>query len=214
MLFSPVYIEAHSRRFVSPPPRDLCALCVSALDGFFSFVFSVLQLSTLNFQPPRILNSLPLNLFADPHPLTALASIFYKNNRGPGPHRSPLSPIFRTHFQVPYPVSPAVATLTKTAGGCTNNSHSGTRDSALTTLRNSFRFTLLRTLLRLRKTQLVCFHAISHSSPKTTRGGGILPFHYRLSIEDPDPVGTVNLFPWLSPFASPNRSARIRVETP
>jgi hypothetical protein len=171
VLFSPVYIEAHSRRFVSPPPRDLCALCVSALDGFFSFVFSVLQLSTLNFQPPRILNSLPLNLFADPHPLTALASIFYKNNRGPGPHRSPLSPIFRTHFQVPYPVSPAVATLTKTAGMCTNNSYSGTRHSALTTLRNSFRFTLLRTLLRLRKTQLVCFHAISHSSPKTTRGG-------------------------------------------
>jgi hypothetical protein len=37
------------------------------------------------------------------------------------------SPIFRMHFQVPYPVSPLFATLTKTAGVCTNNSHSGTR---------------------------------------------------------------------------------------
>src|SRR6266446_3030007 len=29
-------------------------------------------------------NSLPLNLFADPHPLTPVASIFYKNGRGEG----------------------------------------------------------------------------------------------------------------------------------
>src|SRR2546430_13310379 len=35
-------------------------------------------------------------------------------------------PVFRTHFQVPYPVSPLFATLTKTAGVCTNNFHSGT----------------------------------------------------------------------------------------
>src|SRR5260370_39356719 len=42
---------------------------------------------------------------------------------------SPLSPIFRIFFQVPYPVSPAIATLTKTAGVCTNNSHSGTHQS-------------------------------------------------------------------------------------
>ncbi len=39
---------------------------------------------------------------------------------------TPLSPIFRTLFQVPYPGSPLFATLTKTAGVCTNNSHSGT----------------------------------------------------------------------------------------
>ncbi len=38
---------------------------------------------------------------------------------------TPPSPIFRTLFQVPYPVSPLFATLTKTAGVCTNNSHSG-----------------------------------------------------------------------------------------
>ncbi len=34
--------------------------------------------------------------------------------------------ILRTHFQVPYPATPLFATLTKTAGVCTNNSHSGT----------------------------------------------------------------------------------------
>src|SRR5260370_7886874 len=33
--------------------------------------------------------------------------------------------VFRTFFQVPYPVSPVVATLTKTAGVYTNNSYSG-----------------------------------------------------------------------------------------
>ena len=35
------------------------------------------------------------------------------------------SPILRTHFQVPYPASPLFATLTKTAGVCTNNSRFG-----------------------------------------------------------------------------------------
>src|SRR5258708_4691188 len=34
--------------------------------------------------------------------------------------------VFRTLFQVPYPATPLFATLTKTAGVCTNNSHSGT----------------------------------------------------------------------------------------
>src|SRR5260370_9575998 len=36
------------------------------------------------------------------------------------------SSIFRTLFQVPYPATPLFATLAKTAGVCTNNSHSGT----------------------------------------------------------------------------------------
>src|SRR6266576_3913242 len=37
----------------------------------------------------------------------------------------PLSPIFRTHFQVPYTVSSLLATLTKNCGGIPNNSHFG-----------------------------------------------------------------------------------------
>src|SRR6267378_2960014 len=44
-------------------------------------------------------------------------------------NHSPLSPIFRIFFQVPYPATPLFATLTKTAGVCTNNSHSGTHQS-------------------------------------------------------------------------------------
>src|SRR5438876_2997157 len=39
--------------------------------------------------------------------------------------RTRRSSILRTHFQVPYPVSPVFAALTKTAEVCTNNSHSG-----------------------------------------------------------------------------------------
>ena len=37
-----------------------------------------------------------------------------------------LPSIFRTLFQVPYPVNPLLATLAKTAGVCTNNSQLGT----------------------------------------------------------------------------------------
>jgi hypothetical protein len=44
-------------------------------------------------------------------------------------HPVPLSPIFRIFFQVPYPATPLFATLAKTAGVCTNNSHSGTHQS-------------------------------------------------------------------------------------
>src|SRR5713226_3205722 len=46
-----------------------------------------------------------------------------------------LLPLFRIFFQVPYPVTLLFATLTKTAGVYTNNSHSGT--SRLTPKRNS-----------------------------------------------------------------------------
>jgi hypothetical protein len=42
------------------------------------------------------------------------------------PLRANRSSIFRIFFQVPYPLSPLPATLTKTAGVYTNNSHSGT----------------------------------------------------------------------------------------
>src|SRR5713101_3320958 len=41
-----------------------------------------------------------------------------------------LSSILRTHFRVPYRVSPLVATLTKTPGVWGYSSHSGTRPSA------------------------------------------------------------------------------------
>src|SRR5438477_7747419 len=62
-----------------------------------------------------------------------------------------LHPVFRTLFQVPYPVSPAFATLTKTAGVWGYSSHFGKVCAvAPTRSRISFKlflFTFLRTLL-------------------------------------------------------------------
>jgi hypothetical protein len=49
------------------------------------------KLSTVNLFTP---NSFPLNLFANPHPLTPVASIFYKTSGGGGPHVSNLPPLF------------------------------------------------------------------------------------------------------------------------
>src|SRR5712664_3857680 len=53
-------------------------------------------------------------------------------------NHSPLSPIFRIFFQVPYPATPLFATLTKTAGVCINNSYSGTPHSSLITHHSPF----------------------------------------------------------------------------
>jgi hypothetical protein len=51
----------------------------------------------------------------------------------PLPHLTPLLPIAYALFHFPYPLSPVFATLTKTTGVCTNNSHSGTRHSPIIT---------------------------------------------------------------------------------
>ncbi len=101
-------------------------------------------------------------------------------------------------FHFPYPVSPVFATLTRTAGVYTNNSHSGThnyfdrgatrfvrsaqsrslgliaflsRHSALATRLKSFIFISFRTLLHSRKDQLFSFHALPVSLAKTPGGG-------------------------------------------
>src|SRR5258708_27133153 len=64
-------------------------------------------------KPPRNLPLCALSVSALSSPILCL-------------QHSPLSPVFRTFFQVPYPATPLFATLTKTAGVCSNNSHSGT----------------------------------------------------------------------------------------
>ena len=82
-------------------------------------------------------NSLPLNLFADPHPLTPVASIFYKNGGGEGvsssraarpnaaQFRCDVSPFRINTYRVPTSVdskplartlSPLDATFTKNTG--------------------------------------------------------------------------------------------------
>src|SRR5438552_7359234 len=84
------------------------------------------------------------------------------------------APILRTLFQVPYPVTPLLATLAKTAGAGTNNSHSGstprcTRDWPLSTHQGiqviSFH-TLAHSFAR-RKNQPSSFQSVPHSLPKT-----------------------------------------------
>jgi hypothetical protein len=67
-----------------PSPRNLCVLSVSALDRSFSFVFFNLQHSNLQTLQRFRNKSLPLNSFADPHPLTKVPSILYKNVVGRG----------------------------------------------------------------------------------------------------------------------------------
>src|SRR6266436_4934107 len=96
----------------------------------------------------------------------------------------PLSPIFRIFFQVPYPATPLFATLAKTAGVCTNNSHSGTHQSRLQsahmsdclyplspipyTLSPFFSHScaLFCAFLHSPKTQLFSFQSLPHSSSK------------------------------------------------
>jgi hypothetical protein len=88
---------------------------------------------------------------------------------------SPLSPIFRIFFQVPYPVSPLRATLTKTPGVYTNNSHSGTLHSQVTTCNSplysssllSHSCALFCAFLHFPKTQPFSFQAFPHSLQKT-----------------------------------------------
>ena len=98
--------------------------------------------------------------------------------------RTGRSSILRTLFQVPYPISPLVVALTKTAGVYTNNSSSGSNrlqqrrgalhsSLALTTVFKFFLFTPLRTLLHSSKIQLLRFQTFPHSLPKTTLGGGV-----------------------------------------
>src|SRR6266478_736268 len=56
--------------------------------------------------------SLPFNLFTDPHPLTPVTSIFYKNAGGRGHSRRFLSPeALPCHASKNSPVSPLAATL-------------------------------------------------------------------------------------------------------
>src|SRR5438309_8721131 len=88
-----------------------------------------------------------------------------------GPTRR--SSILRTHFQVPYPVSPVFATLTKTAGGTPNNSHSDTRRSSLVTCTQLLSHHSVAHSFAHCKIQLFSFQTIAHSLRKTTRVGGM-----------------------------------------
>ncbi len=98
MLFSPVFAKLQRR-----PARRTALSCSS-----FSALTWLPQHS--NLQPANISTALdsksfPLNSFADPHLLTPVASIFYKNSGGQG---VPRSAIPCRHFAS---ISPLAATL-------------------------------------------------------------------------------------------------------
>ena len=98
--------------------RNLCSLSDSALDCSFSFVLPNFQLSTFNFQPPLFPKSLPLNSFADPHPITSIESYRYKNVGG-----RRVKPLRRSDIQTfqraskPSPFLSPIYGLTYTTGG-------------------------------------------------------------------------------------------------
>ena len=78
-------------------------------------------------------------------------------------------------FHFPYPLSPLLATLTKTAG-CVPTIpilELATHHSSLPTVLKSFLFIFLRTLLHAQKSQPFCFQVIPHSLRKNTRGVGV-----------------------------------------
>src|SRR5216684_7395507 len=110
------------------------------------------------------------------------------------------SPIFRIFFQVRYPATPLFATLTKTAGVCTNNSHSETHVSPVFNpipyppRPIPFCFTLLRTLLHFlaltkNSTPLFCYDSALFR--QNTRGWGYPFSRYRPGTSLTDWTGSI-----------------------
>src|SRR5437588_10468426 len=91
-----------------------------------------------------------------------------------------LHPVLRTLFQVPYPVSPAFAALTKTPGVWGYSSRFGRACAvAPTRTRISFKlflFTFLRTLLHRQKLNSFLFKRLRTLCPKTPGVGVPLSF--------------------------------------
>jgi hypothetical protein len=122
--------------------------------------------------------SFPFISFADHHPLTPLQSYRFKNSGG-RPHSGLW--IDSTSSHLPYTLPSTVSRKPFTCRSYENtgvwgySSRFGThRRADISTYRRfpiPCLFKLLRTLLRVAKTQLLSFQAILHSLPKTTRGG-------------------------------------------
>jgi hypothetical protein len=101
-----------------------------ALTSYSQLIENTAALSLLECAVPRFSPAIPLECAVTKN--TGAISFKTKALLSPRPSttRPPVSDpssIFRTLFQVPYPVSPAFATLTKTAGVWGYSSHSGTR---------------------------------------------------------------------------------------
>src|SRR5713226_1343862 len=139
---------------------------------------------------PPTRNSHGINLFADPHALTPVASIFYKNIGGRG--RLQLTPLGTPKFpsRIPFSFQPLARCPSRNSFLLiTIHFHGGVGDTLL--FRTSIPYflsplfsyscALSCTFLHSCKTQLICFQAVSHSLRKTPRVGRG-PTHLEQSI--------------------------------
>jgi hypothetical protein len=120
-----------------------------------------------------------LSCISNPIPANLLVPTFRVAFRRVSIAGPPVPPEFRIPFQVPYPLSPAFATLAKTAGVGTNNSHFGSRSLRFNvpTFQRSdrltipqpipFPFTPLRTLLHRRNLNSFLFNRFRTLCAKT-----------------------------------------------
>jgi len=116
---------------------------------------------------------------------------------------SPL--VFRTLFQVPCPASPLLATATKTAGVCTNNSHSGTRRCALVNRPT--------TNLDGRAARFLC--SVRSSSSVLSALSPSFSFGFQLTVDSqPLPANPLIGFPPLHPIKSLGCPRTKRPNTP
>src|SRR5712664_2138346 len=153
MLFCPVFAKLHSR---------------PSLDSFSR------PTPTPRHPSPK---SHGIKSFADPHPLNPVASILYKNSGGKGvppgssaglPQEARRASAFLfNHLRDAHPTKDAHPERASRVEGFFSDAFSL---SIIFTI--PFFFTLLRTLLHARKTQLLYFQAIPHSFTKTPGGGG------------------------------------------
>jgi hypothetical protein len=111
--------------------------------------------------------------------MIAWVVIYRRHRRQSRKSRADCPSIFRIFFQVPYAATPLFATLTKTAGVCTNNSQFGTlcspRHASLAIALKSFPIRLFRTLLHffaLIQNSTLLFSNASALFAKKHRGGG------------------------------------------
>src|SRR6266851_446762 len=140
---------------------------------------------------PPTRNSHGINLFADPHPLTPVASIFYKNIGGRG--RLQLTPLGTPKFpsRIPFSFQPLGRCPSRNSfllitihfhGGWGTPYSSEPRSPISYPLSPLFSYScaLSCTFLHSCKTQLICFQAVSHSLRKTP-GVGRGPTHLEQS---------------------------------
>ena len=131
--------------------------------------------------------SLPLNSLDDPHPLTPVPSILYKKHGGGGGVGT-LPPIFRTLFQVSYPVSPLFAAFTKTAGVWGYSSYFGTVHASST-----FKHSEVRTFQRVPVYPLsfqILVHSFALSCTHQTRDLFVFSY-FRTLCQKPPGVGVL-----------------------